>query len=631
MSGTTKGGADRAPTGRRWRDLLRYRFDNALGRGPMVVIAYLALLSVAVVVLTAFLAVLANLEFGGSTGTTFGEDLWQAMLRTVDAGSFAADAAWPTRALAFVTTLAGIFLAGSLIGLIANAVDQKVEDLRRGRSAVIEQGHTVILGWSPQVPRIVGELVVANESRRSAAVVVLARADKALMEDDLRERVPDLRTTRVVFRTGNPAVPDDLRRASIDTARSVVVVRDDDGDAGVVKAVLAVRALDPELERAHVVAELNDRDHARTLRSITAGRVLTVASDDVVAEVTAQACLQGGLAAVFQDLLDFDGDELYFVPAGPAVGLTYGQALLAFETSSLVGRLTGDGMVELNPEPDTVVAADDELIVLASDDSTALVTGVQAVTAAEPVHHELPAVGPGHIVVIGWSAFGAKVLRELDEFLAPGSRIDVLIDRDLADGVAIAATPLQRTQLDVRDGDGGPGDLLPLLEGPPPHQIIVLGYRDTLSIDDADARTLLTLITLRQQWPAGPGQVRIVAELLDQRNLALADPVGVDDLIVSDALSSLLMAQLSERAELQAVFDDLFDADGAVVALEPAGLYAPTTEVRFAEVVARAAQRGTSPLGYRVAATGRVVVNPAKSDRVRFGDGDEVVVVATRP
>ena len=624
MTGTAASSKPSPVSSTRWLDKARYRFDNALGRGPMVVIAYLALLSLAVVVLTAIIAVAASLSFGGSNGTSFGEDVWQALLRTVDAGSFAADTAWPTRALALVTTLIGIFLAGSLIGLIANAVDQKVEDLRRGRSAVIEVGHTVILGWSPQVPRIIGELVVANESERSAAVVVLARADKAAMEDELRERVPELRTTRVVVRTGNPSVPDDLKRASIDTARSVVIVRDDDGDAGVVKAVLAVRALDPELEQAHVVAELHDKDHARTLRSVTAGRVLTVSSDDVVAEVTAQACLQGGLAHVFQDLLDFDGDELYFVPAAAVAGATYGRSLLAFAGSSVIGR------VELNPPADTVIEAEDELIVVASDDATAVITGLQPVSApALPADND-DISRPGHIVVVGWSAFGSKVLRELDEFLVPGSRVEIVVDQDLVDTDKIAATPLRHTRLEVHVGDGGPGDLLPLLDGEPPHQIIVLGYRNALSIDDADARTLLTLITLRQSFPPGPGQVRIVAELLDQRNLTLADPVGIDDLIVSDALSSLLMAQLSERAELQAVFDDLFDADGAVVSLEAARRYVAPGATRWADVVAAGSVRGTSPFGYRSAATGLVTMNPPKSAVLQVAAGDEIVVIATR-
>ena len=635
MSHTAGSGGVRTGTRHGRLAVLRYRFDNAISRGPLVVIAYLALLSLAIVVVTAVIAALWNLQFGGGNEETFPEDVWQALLRVLDAGSFASDTAWPTRTLALFTTLAGIFLAGSLIGLIANAVDQKVEDLRRGRSAVVEVGHTVILGWSPQVPRIIGELVIANESEKSAAVVVLAREDKTVMEQELRDRIADAKTTSIVCRSGNPAVPDDLRRASIETARSVVIVRDIDGDAGVVKAVLSVRAVDPAFDQAHVVAELSDKDNAATIRSLSQGRVLTVSSDDVVAEVTAQACLQGGLAAVFQDLLDFDGDELYFTPVPELAGRTYAEGLLAFASCSVIGRMTATGIVELNPEPDTVLAHDDELIVVAADDSAAVLTGIVDVAAPVPAVAEVPPAPPGHIVLVGWSGFGAKVLRQLDEFLPPGSRVEVVVDADLVDPTAIEATSMTNASLTVRRGNGGPGDLTPLTTGAPPQQIIVLGYRDALSVDDADARTLLTLITLRQTWPlqvgTGDDHVRIVAELLDQQNLVLADPVGVDDLIVSDALASLLMAQLSERAELQAVFDDLFDADGAVIELQPAAAFVPTTEVSFAEVVAAGARRGTSAFGYRFAATGQVVMNPPKSARCTLSGGDQVIVVATRP
>ena len=80
---------------------------------------------------------------------------FDGMLRIVDAGTFAGDTGWMTRLLALVLTLIGIFLAGSLIGLIASAVDQRIEDLRKGRSAVLEHHHTLILGWSERVPSIV--------------------------------------------------------------------------------------------------------------------------------------------------------------------------------------------------------------------------------------------------------------------------------------------------------------------------------------------------------------------------------------------------------------------------------------------------------------------------------------------
>ena len=607
---------------------LRYRFDNAMARGPLIVVAWLGGLSLAVMLITALLAVLTNLTFAGGSHDGFAESFWQAMLRTVDAGSFAADTAWPTRILALFITLAGIFLAGSLIGLIANAVDQKVEELRRGKSTVVEADHTLILGWSDQVPRIVGELVMANESEKNAAVVILSPVDKTEMEDILRDRVPDTKTTRVVCRSGNPANPADLERSALHHARSVIAVRGDEGDAGVVKAILAVRALKEAFDGTYIVAELAGADTAKIIRSATDGRVLTVNSDDVVAEVTAQACLQAGLSAVFSDLLDFDGDELYFTPTDALAGRSYGEALVAYEASSVIGRLSADGQVELNPSPDTILGASDRLIVVAEDDSAIVLTGPTeyAVPAGSPSGRATTA--PMHVVLIGWSSFGHKVLKELDEFLPSGSTVSVVLDCDLADGAELEGISLANAECHVIVGDGGPDDFTRLDDGQP-KRIIVLGYRDSLSVDDADARTLVTLLALRNLWPAnGRHGVRIVAELLDQRNLVLAVPVGVDDLIVSNALASLLIAQLSEHPALQTVFDDLFDAEGAIIEMRNASELVPAEPLPFGSVVAAGAAASVSVFGYRLGATGEVKLNPPKSHVVTLGPDDDVAVVA---
>src|SRR6266511_852268 len=154
----------------------RYRLDNALSRGAWVVIGYLGLVTLAIVLLAAVITVIAHLIGFGGGGQRLGvlESFWQMLVRVVDAGSFASDATWPTRLLALLVTLAGIFIAGSLIGLISSAVDQRVDALRRGRSNVLEHGHTLILGWSARVPTIVGELVVANESERRSARITMA-------------------------------------------------------------------------------------------------------------------------------------------------------------------------------------------------------------------------------------------------------------------------------------------------------------------------------------------------------------------------------------------------------------------------------------------------------------------------
>jgi len=612
------------------RATFRYRFDNALARGPIVVIGYLGVVFLIVILVAAVIATVGSLSMGDDNPTGFSESFWQSMLRTLDPGTFGGDQGWATRFVALMVTITGIILGGALIGLLANGVDQKVEELRRGRNRVLESGHTMILGWSPQVARIISELVIANENEKRASIVVLTRHDKTLVEESLRAAVPDCRTTRVVCRTGNPANPDDLERAAIAGARSIIIVRDDDGDAGVVKAVLAVRALDPDLARTHVVAELTEADNTRIIRAVTDGRVLTVSSDQVVAEVTAQACLQGGMSAVFTELLDFDGDEMYFANVPELAGHTYGEALFAFERCSPMGWRPASGKVELNPPPGSVFGPQDEVIVIAEDDSTVAFTGFRPVDAPQPAAAKGGSPRPARITMVGWSGFGAMVLKELDEFLPAGSSVEIVVDRDLVDPEAIRGLTMEHAALTVRIGDGGPDDLRALGQGLQPSKVIVLGYRDALSVDDADARTLLTLLTLRLVWPADTiDHVRIVAELLDQQNLALVDPVGVDDLIVSSALSSLLMAQLSEHAHLDAVFADLFDAEGAVLEMRPASELVGAEPMLFAAVVAAGAAVRASVIGYRLGAGSVVVTNPAKSDTVTLGPNDQVVMIAT--
>jgi hypothetical protein len=149
-------------------------------------------------------------------------------------------------------------------------------------------------------------------------------------------------------------------------------------------------------------------------------------------------------------------------------------------------------------------------------------------------------------------------------------------------------------------------------------------------VAEADARTMLTLLTLDKAFQSSDPRPRVVAEMLDRANVAVAQTTGVSDFIVSDELSSLMIAQLSERLELHQVFDELFDADGCFLTLNPAALYAPEHAITCAEIVAAASVRGETALGWRIGSTGKVVVNPRKATEVRLGADDQVLVLAPR-
>ncbi|MET0930755.1 MAG: hypothetical protein ABWX74_14640, partial [Aeromicrobium sp.] len=110
----------------------------------------------------------------------------------------------------------------------------------------------------------------------------------------------------------------------------------------------------------------------------------------------------------------------------------------------------------------------------------------------------------------------------------------------------------------------------------------------------------------------------------------------VDDVIVSDEILSLILSQLSENARLEAVFQDLLDADGAEIYLRPARDYVLAGDpVTYATIVAAASRRGETALGYRVSAESDdaaagfgVYVNPAKSALFAIQPADRVVVLA---
>ena len=124
--------------------------------------------------------------------------------------------------------------------------------------------------------------------------------------------------------------------------------------------------------------------------------------------------------------------------------------------------------------------------------------------------------------------------------------------------------------------------------------------------------------------------------MLDPRNRALAEVAQADDFIVGNRLIALLLAQVSENKELNAVFQDLFDPDGSEIYLKLASNYVTIGKpVNFYTVVEAARRRGEIAIGYRIKAQAGdasksygVRVNPPKSKTVTFAEWDRIIVIA---
>ena len=616
-----------------------------MSRGTIALIGGLFVLSLLVIVIVSVVVAISGAlrESAATEGLSFPELVWRSLLRTLDPGTMGGDQGSVTFLLAMLTvTLGGIFVISTLIGVISNGIQGKLDELRKGRSVVLEKDHTVILGWSAQIFEIIGEIVLANANRRGRCIVILAERDKVQMETEIHRRVPDTRTTRIVCRSGSPMELADLALASLQSSRSIIVMAPerDDPDTDVIKTLLAVTN-DPVRrdEPYQIVAEIHDARNVDVARLASRGEAQLVLGGDLIGRIAAQTCRQPGLSIVYGDLLDFGGDEIYFAQVPALAGTTFGDALAAFRDSALIGHAPAGGTPHLNPSMDSPIGPDDQLIFIARDDDAIVPTDAPVGTPDEDaiVLRSHDPRRPDSTLVLGWNSRTPGLLVELDRYAAAGSRLTVLADGPrIAEAVTAVGTRLHQLELDFRQAETTDREVLDAVTGEGYDHVVVMSYADLLDEQRADARTLVTLLHLRDIEAQRGESFTIVSEMLDVRNRALAQVTRADDFIVSGKLVSQQMSQLAENPALRPVFDDIFDEHGSEIYLKPAGDYVKTGEaVDFYTVVESGRRRGEVCFGYRLVSQAEdvsrnygVVMNPDKSVEVAFEETDRIIVLA---
>lgn len=612
-----------------------------MDRGTPALIGWLALASVVLIAVITVLAVLlAPADVEGVEGGWLGV-AWMSLLRTLDPGTMGGDDASvfsvPFLLLMLAVTLGGIFIVSSLIGVLVTGLEQRITQLRKGRAPLLETGHTVVLGWSDQVFTVVAELATANQSTRRSSVVILADRDKVDMEDQIRARVGDTGRTRVICRSGSPLKRIDLELVSLDTAKSVIVLPPpgDDADIDVIKALLLLNNRSWSARRPHVVAAVRQSENLASARLAADADTVVIDAEDITVRIVVQSHRQSGLSTVCTDLLDFAGNGIYLQAEPTLAGETYGDALSAYDRGCPLGLRRSDGAVAVNPPMDTVITADDQIILIAEDDllvdlATEPVPVVTAALVTVPDH--VPVAAPDRTLLVGWNSRGPRILGLLDEYVTPGSVLDIAAPHPPPDEVT--GSPRANLTVGYRVCDPTSRRSLEALN-PGGYQHVIVLTDDMLEEDHADDRTLVTLLHLRDIEVHIGDPYSIVTEMNDDANREIAQVTKADDFIVSSKLISLLLTQLAENRHLQAVFTDLFDPSGSEIYLKPAPDYVTTdAEINFATVVHAARLRGEAAIGYRLhhytdqpPAYG-VTLNPPKDTTITLSALDSVIVVA---
>ena len=622
---------------------LRYRFDNTMSRGTVALIIWLAVLTLLMIIIATFIVsffrILPETEEGGELGLA--ETLWQTLMRAMDAGTVAADTGWGFRILMFTVTLGGIFILSTLIGILSSAIDEKLQELRKGRSFVVEENHQLILGWNSKIFTIIEELAIANENQKRPRIVVMAQEDKTKMEDEIREKCLNLGITKVICRSGDPNDIVDLSIVNLNEAKSIVVLTSEtvpNADAQIIKTLMAIVNHPNRTKKPfHIVAEIREPKNILLGQIVAKDEVKLILTDELISRIMVQTCRQSGLSVVYNEITGFLGDEIYIIEEPEIVGEQFSDILFKYEDSSILGVSFLDGKIQLNPPMDLFIDKGMKLVGLTRDDDTLIMNAATAIineNAIVSIKEEKPKIEK--TLILSWNRRGPSIVREMSTYVPSGSELLIVSSTELVESdyqqVEISAN------LTVKAIQADPSDrkVLERIVVTDFTQIIVLSNIERLDQQEADSQTLITLLHLRDLLNKNDKNVRIVSEIMDLRNRELASVTKADDFVVSDKLIAQMLSQVCETKELVNVFDDMFDANGSEIYLKPITNYIKAgIEVDFFTVLESAKRQNQIAIGYRIMinqydkeSSYGIVLNQLKSKKICFSTDDKIIVLA---
>jgi len=624
-------------------DRVKYRFDNFVSQGTVSMIKGLGLITFLLITLFGAILLSVGLHPDSEKKFTIFEAIWVNLTHALDPGVLGNhEENWPFRLFMLVTTILGLVIISTLIGLVSTGILNKLEILRKGRSFVIEKDHLLILGWSPKIFTIIPELVEANENQKHAVIVILADKDKVEMEDEIRDKVGDTRNTRVICRTGNPIDVHDLEIANPYETKAIIILdkEDENSDSQIIKTIVAI-VTNPKRRKEpyHITAEMENKKNFDVAKMVGGSEVELILSDEIISRIMIQTSRQSGLSVVYQDLMDFEGDEIYFEAAPSLVGKTFREILFSYEDSSIMGIQYANKSVDINPPMDTIFKKGDRVIGITEDDDTLVPNARGEITLQESkiVYTEPEPQDAEQLLILGWNHRARYIVFELDNYVPKGSVVRIVSKFDDAERTIKKLNKrVENIKLEFDVQKTTERESLEAMKLHNYDYIILLCYQSYFPIQEADAQTLITLLHLRNYTEQTGSKFKIVSEMLDIRNRQLADITSADDFIVSDKLISLLMSQVAENKYLMRVFEDLFDAEGSEIYIKPAIEYVlPGEPMNFYTVLESAARKNEVAIGYRIISKAKdadsqygVVLNPKKSAEFTLTKKDMVIVLS---
>ncbi|NNJ55937.1 MAG: hypothetical protein HKP14_07385 [Bacteroidia bacterium] len=601
------------------KEKLVYRFERFLNKGGSSIFK-----SLLVVFLSAFIFIITlrylllllfpELDYLGN----FGDHIWKTFLQMTAPGNMNQDNNAPGW-LKLTTVLAGftgVIILSMLIAFITSSLNTFLYNFRKGRGSVIEDDHTVILGWNDRVVDIIRELIIANESEKRGCIVILANHSKEKMDDLIAKRLPDTQTTSVITTSGNPSNISELNRINITSCKSVIILakcsenatfnEKIESDVQGIKSIMAIKSCQNDSNNIPIIAEIFSEEKRNIISYFNDENLIAIDTWNIMGKLLMQTSLTSGLQLVYNEILSFDGCEVYFYEANWG-DVDFFELAYHFEDGIPLGIYNNEEGLILRPSRERKMKKGDEVLILAEDDSTIAYKANALYKPKEiPLRNKKLEQSKKSTLILGWHSVGEIFVHEANDYLLDGSRFDIMYHEptvELKNTFNHLKSEYSNFEINIINQNPLSKEGLEAIDPSHFENIIILSQNsDISSPDKIDSDTLIILLLLREMSKESSNP-KIITQVLNSENQQLINQTDVDDFIISNKLITMVLAQLSEEPRIKILYDDIFSEDGSEIYVKPANLYFDSfpQKITFGDAMGIANKRNEVCLGIRKA------------------------------